>query len=45
MIEERQIEDEPPPVLQTCARVYAFVLAYLVIVILVFYLFTVHYAP
>jgi len=36
--------DEPPPVLRTWPRVYAFVLCYLAVVIGLFYLFTVHFA-
>jgi hypothetical protein len=43
--EHRQIPDEPPPVLGTWPRVYAFVLGYLAVVIFAFYLFTVHFAP
>lgn len=42
---DQQIPDEPPPVLGTWPRVYAFVLVYLAVVILAFYLFTVHFAP
>jgi hypothetical protein len=47
MIDEqpRPIEDEPPPMLGTWPRVYVFVLVYLAIVIFVFYLFEVHFAP
>ena len=40
-----QIPDEAPPILRTWPRVYSVVLAYLVAVILAFYLFTVHFAP
>jgi hypothetical protein len=43
--DRRQIPDELPPVLGTWPRVYAFVLVYLVIVILVFYAFTRAFAP
>jgi hypothetical protein len=41
----KHIIDEPPPVLGTWPRVYAFVLSYLMIVIILFYLFTVHFTP
>jgi hypothetical protein len=44
-MDQRQIPDEPPPVLGTWPRVYVFVLCYLAVVILSFYLFTVHFAP
>jgi len=44
-MDQRQIPDEPPPVLGTWPRVYVFVLGYLAAVILAFYLFTVHFAP
>ena len=37
--------DEPPPVLGTWGRVYAFVIVYLACLIGAFYLFTVHFAP
>lgn len=40
-----QIKDEPPPFLGRWIRVYALVLCELAIVILAFYLFTVHFAP
>jgi hypothetical protein len=40
-----EIEDEPPPVLRTWPRVYALVLVELALMILAFYLFTVHFAP
>ena len=43
--EQRQIEDEPPPVLGTWPRVYAFVPRFLALVIVLFYVFTRHYAP
>ena len=43
--EERPIPDEPPPVLGSWPRVYAFVLVYLAVVILAFYVFTVYFAP
>jgi hypothetical protein len=40
-----EILDEPPPVLGRWSRVYAVILAELALVILAFYLFTVHFAP
>jgi hypothetical protein len=40
-----EIKDEPPPVLGRWSRVYAVILCELAIVILAFYLFTVHFAP
>lgn len=40
MPELREVPDEPPPFLRTWGRVYAAVLAYLVLVITAFYLFT-----
>ena len=40
-----EIKDEPPPILGRWTRVYALVLCELVLVILAFYLFTVHFAP
>jgi hypothetical protein len=43
--DQKHIVDEPPPVLETWPRVYAFVLSYLMIVIILFYLFTVHFTP
>jgi hypothetical protein len=43
--EEKQIPDEPPPVLGTWPRVYTFVLCYLAVVILAFYAFTVYFTP
>ena len=45
MPDEKSIPDEPPPVLGTWPRVYTFVLAYLAIVILLFYWFTRSFAP
>jgi hypothetical protein len=42
---ERPMLDEPPPVLGTWPRVYAFVLCWLAAVIGIFYAFTVHFAP
>ena len=40
-----EIEDEPPPVLGRWSRVYAIILGELALIILAFYLFTVHFAP
>lgn len=40
-----EIKDEGPPILGTWPRVYAFILCELALVILVFYLFTVYFAP
>jgi hypothetical protein len=40
-----QIPDEPPPILGTWPRVYAFVLVYLAALIVAFYAFTRYYAP
>ena len=40
-----EIVDEPPPVLGRWSRVYAVILCELAVVILAFYLFTVHFAP
>ena len=45
MPDEQQIPDEPPPVLGTWPRVYAFVLGFLAAVILAFYAFTVYFTP
>ena len=47
MIDEhpKPIKDEPPPILGTWPRVYAFVLVELALVIFLFYLFEVHFAP
>jgi hypothetical protein len=42
---DKPIVDEPPPVLGTWLNVYRFVLAYLAVVIFLFWLFTKHYAP
>jgi hypothetical protein len=42
---KEQIVDEPPPILGTWPRVYTFVILYLAVVIFVFYLFTIHFAP
>jgi|GraSoiStandDraft_16_1057320.scaffolds.fasta_scaffold16293_5 hypothetical protein len=43
--EQRQILDEPPPVLGSWPRVYLFVVCYLAALITLFYLFTAHFAP
>ena len=43
--EPREIADEPPPLLGTWPRVYRFVLAYLAVVIFLFYVFTKLLAP
>jgi hypothetical protein len=40
-----EIKDEAPPVLSTWPRVYAVILAELALLILAFYLFTIHFAP
>jgi hypothetical protein len=42
---EDSITDEPPPVLGTWPRVYAFVVCYLAVLIALFYVFTTHFAP
>jgi hypothetical protein len=42
---ERQIRDEPPPILGTWSRVYVAVLVYLAVVISAFYGFMLYYAP
>lgn len=36
---------EPPPVLKTWPRVYTFVISYLLFLIALFYIFTIHFAP
>ena len=43
--EDTPIVDEPPPVLGSWPSIYCFVLAYLAAVIILFWLFTKHYAP
>jgi len=43
MPEPRDVPDEPPPFLRTWPRVYAAIVVYLALLILVFYLFTRHY--
>ena len=43
--EVRRVEDEPPPFLGSWPRVYAAVLAWLVVVICLFYWFTRAWAP
>jgi hypothetical protein len=40
-----EIKDEPPPVLGRWSRVYILILCELALVILAFYLFTIHFAP
>jgi hypothetical protein len=42
---QHEIEDESPPFLKTWPRVYRFTLAYLAVIIFLFWLFTRHYAP
>lgn len=42
---QEDIKDEPPPFLGRWSRVYILVLCELAVVILAFYLFTVHFAP
>jgi hypothetical protein len=37
--------DEPPPVLKTWPRVYAFVVCYLALLIFLFYVFTTQFEP
>jgi len=37
--------DEPPPALGTWPRVYAFVLGYLLLLIVLLWLFTAHFRP
>ena len=45
MDNNRRTEEAPPPFLGTWPRVYAFVIAYLAILIFVFYLFTAAFRP
>ena len=45
MENERPVIDEPPPVLGTWLRVYAFVVGYLVVLIFLFYAFTKRFEP
>jgi hypothetical protein len=45
MEEEKPVVDEPPPVLGTWPRVYAFVVGYLAVLIALFYLFTKLFEP
>jgi hypothetical protein len=40
----RDLPDEPPPILGSWPRVYAFVLCYLAVVITLFYAFTRYFA-
>ena len=42
---ERQVVDEPPPVLGSWPKVYRFVILYLAVVIALFYWFTAAYRP
>ena len=44
-MDEPQIQDEPPPILGTWLRVYVFVILYLAALIVLFYAFTVYFAP
>jgi hypothetical protein len=41
----RDAHDEPPPILGTWKNLYRFVLIYLAALIVLFWLFTRHYAP
>ena len=43
--EEREVLDEPPPVLGSWPRIYTFALVELAVVIALFYAFTVAYRP
>ena len=43
--EDKPILDEQTPVLRTWPKVYRFELAYLAVVVFLFWLFTKHYAP
>jgi hypothetical protein len=45
MEDEKRVIDEPPPVLRTWPRVYAFVVCYLALLILLFYIFTKRFEP
>jgi hypothetical protein len=42
---DKEVIDEPPPFLGTWPRVYAMVMVFLVVVIIVFYVFTQAFAP
>ncbi|HLH39450.1 MAG TPA: hypothetical protein VKX39_09920 [Bryobacteraceae bacterium] len=44
-MDEQEIRDEPPPILGAWRRVYLFVLIYLAALIVLFYAFTVYFAP
>ncbi|HKW96741.1 MAG TPA: hypothetical protein VJN43_03360 [Bryobacteraceae bacterium] len=44
MPDGRQMPDEPPPLLGSWPRVYILVLAYLALLILLFYAFTLHFS-
>lgn len=41
----RQVMDEAPPFLRSWPNVYRFVIAYLAVVIVLFYIFTAAYRP
>lgn len=43
--EQREVLDEPPPVLSHWGKVYAVVLVYLGLLILLMWLFTKHFKP
>ena len=45
MSNDREIKDEPPPILGTWPRVYAVVLGYLAVVIALFAIFTGAFKP
>lgn len=42
---QKEVIDEPPPFFGSWPRVYAFVLIFLAVVIVLFWIFTKHYAP
>ena len=44
-MDDPEIRDEPPPVLGPWRRVYIFVLVYIAALIVLFYAFTVYFAP
>lgn len=41
----RETDDDPPPILGTWKNIYCFVLVYLAALIVLFWVFTRHYAP
>lgn len=41
----RETDDDPPPILGTWKNIYRFVLVYLAALIVLFWVFTRHYAP